>query len=147
MHTPYTHILQLKPEGLHLIRYGIAFDNNINQPINWRQYWLQFQTHNNKLQTFIAQFRPISFQRSKKIHLLRSHTYTNNFVHLQGSHINTNIQSQQILINSISITKVGKIEIKNSILSYSFWSSSISSFFWHPVVGFAMLNCKIHYKT
>ena len=24
----------------------------------------------------------------------------------------------------------------------SFWSSSISSFFWHPVVGFAMLNCK-----
>jgi hypothetical protein len=24
---------------------------------------------------------------------------------------------------------------------YNFWSSSISSFFWHPVVGFAMLNC------
>ena len=33
-------------------------------------------------------------------------------------------------------------EREREIGTNSFWSSSISSFFWHPVVGFAMLNCK-----
>lgn len=33
--------------------------------------------------------------------------------------------------------------------TYSFWSSSISTFFWHPVVGFAMLSweTKQHQKS
>ena len=35
-----------------------------------------------------------------------------------------------------------KKERKKEWSDYSFWSSSISSFFWHPVVGLAMLNCR-----
>lgn len=31
--------------------------------------------------------------------------------------------------------------------SYNFISSSISSFFWHPVVGLAMLNCSTKVST
>lgn len=34
-----------------------------------------------------------------------------------------------------------------STAAYSFWSSSISSFFWHPVVGLAILNCNNNTKT
>jgi hypothetical protein len=42
--------------------------------------------------------------------------------------------------NGIKIEKQGINKIAETRVSYSLVSSSISSFFWHPVVGFAMLN-------
>lgn len=45
------------------------------------------------------------------------------------------------------ITKRIEIEKRKSDIIYSFWSSSTSSFFCHPVVGFSILNCTVSHKN
>lgn len=57
--------------------------------------------------------------------------------------IDTIMRTRNKLTQIHQANKIPVINIKSrrkKTSAYSFWSSSISSFFWHPVVGLAMLN-------